>query len=368
MRFFEMPVKSILRPLTGVEAKSSGSLGLRGKDVRRQTMMRLSCSLALIALCLPFLIARPVFAADRVIGIHSARVLSQSMPWIAQEAGLFRKYNLDFNLVYIASSPAVTAAMLGGDAEIALTGGEGMIRAYVQGATDFVFIGGVKNVLTHSILAGPEIKNPEDLKGKKIGINRIGSNPHYFAVQALRHAGLDAKDVQFIQSGGAPETLAALLSGALDAASLTSPGDTEAIARGFHYVIYGPDLKVPYVATSFVSLRPVLAKRSQILDRFMRAMAEAAKILHTDKEFTFKVMSKYLRLTDRKILEAGYSSEIKALEPRLSLKPEAFQAILAEVAKVDPRAKKVKPEDLIDNRYVNEFEKNGFFEKLWSAK
>jgi len=116
-------------------------------------------------------------AADRLIGIHSARVLSQSMPWIAQEAGLFKKYNLDFQLVFIASSPAVTAAMLGGDAEIALTGGEGNIRAYVQGATDFVFIGAVKNILTHSILAGLNIKRPEDLKGKKIGINRIGSNP-----------------------------------------------------------------------------------------------------------------------------------------------------------------------------------------------
>ena len=99
-------------------------------------------------------------AAERLVGIHSARVLSQSMPWIAEEAGLFKKYNLDFQLVFIASSPAVTAAMLGGDAEIALTGGEGNIRAYVQGATDFVFIGVVKNVLTHSIVAKPEIKRP----------------------------------------------------------------------------------------------------------------------------------------------------------------------------------------------------------------
>ncbi len=94
--------------------------------------------------------------------------MSQSMPWIAREAGLFKKHDLDFQLVFIASSPAVTAARLGGDAEIALTGGEGNIRAYVQGATDFVFIGAVKNILTHSILARPEIKRPEDLKGKKI--------------------------------------------------------------------------------------------------------------------------------------------------------------------------------------------------------
>ncbi len=309
-----------------------------------------------------------VSAADKLIGIHSARVMSQSIPWIAQEAGLFKKYNLDFQLVYIASSPAVTAAMLGGDAELALTGGEGMIRAFVQGATDFVFIGGIKNVLTHSILAKPEVKKPEDLKGKKVGVNRIGSNPHYFAVQALRRSGIDPREVNFIQSGGAPESFAALVSGALDAATLTAPMDFQAIALGFHYVIYGPDLRIPYAAAVFVTRRPVLAKRSQVVGRFIRVMAEAAKILHTDKEFTYKVLAKQLRLDNRKILDAAYNSEIKVLEPRLDLKPEGFQAILDEVAKVDPRASKVKAEDLIDRRYLEELEKSGLFDKLWESK
>jgi len=323
-----------------------------------------------VLLVIAFILAfwSQVWAADKLIGIHSARVLSQSMPWVAQEAGLFRKYNLDFQLVFIASSPAVTAAMLGGDAEIALTGGEGMIRAYVQGATDFVFIGAVKNVLTHSILAKPEIRRPEDLKGKKIGINRIGSNPHYFAVQALRRSGLDpSKEFNFIQSGGAPETLAALLSGALDAATLNPPADFQAAARGFRYVINGIDLRIPYVATAFVTLRPVLTKRAQVVGQYMRAMAEAAKILHTDREFTYKVLGKYLRLSDRKILDSAYNSEIKALEPRLDIKPDGFQAILDEVSKVDPRAKKFRAEDLIDRRYLEELDKSGFFAMLWGS-
>ena len=334
--------------------------------MKRQIILGLSCSIVL--LCAGSM-AQTVLAAEKLVGIHSARVMSQSLPWIAQEAGLFRKYNIDFPLVYIASSPAVTAAMLGGDAEIALTGGEGMIRAYVQGATDFVFIAGVKNVLTHSILAKREIKKPEDLKGRKIGINRIGSNPHYFAVQALRQKGLDpGKDVQFIQSGGAPETLAALASGALEAASLTAPMDTRALALGFNYVIYGPDLRIPYAATTFVTLRPVIAKRSAVLGQFLRAMAEAAKIQHTDREFTYKVLGKQLRLTDRKILDAAYNGEIKVLEPRLDVKAEAFQAILDEISKADARAKRVRAEDLIDRRYLEELQKSGFLDNLWGGK
>ena len=259
----------------------------------------------------------------------------------------------------------VAAAMLSGDAEVCLGGGEGPVRAYVQGATDFVFIGGFKNVLTHSILARPDIKRPADLKGKKVGINRIGSNPHYFAVQALRRSGVDPAEVSLMQSGGSPETLAALLSGNLDAASLNPPADAQAIARGLHYVIYGPELRLPYAATVFFTRRPILAKRQAVLGQFLRAMAEAGKIVHADKEFVYKVMGKYLRLTDRKVLDAAYNGEVKALETRLEINPEGFQAILDEVARTDPRAKKIKPDDLIDRRLLDEMKNSGFFEKLW---
>ena len=308
-------------------------------------------------------------AADKLVTIHSARVMSQSMPWIAQEAGLFDKYNLDHQLVFIASSGMVTAAILSGDADMTLTGGVGNVRAYVQGATDLVFIAGVKNVMTQSIVAGGNIKKPEDLKGKQIGVSRIGSNTHYFTIQALRRVGMEpGRDFSFIQTGGDPESLVALLSKKIPAATLTAPSDAKALSEGYHYVVYGPDLKIPYAATAFVTKRSTIAKRQQVIGRFMHAMAEAAKILHTDKEFVYKVMGKQLRLTDRAILDAAYNAEIKALEPRLVIKPEALQAILEEVASTDPRAKKVKPQDLEDNRYLDEMEKSGFFDQLWAKK
>ena len=324
---------------------------------------------AVFLLCLSPLSPHVTTAADKLVTIHSARVMSQSMPWIAHEAGLFKKYNLDFQLVYIASSGMVTAAMLGGDAEMSLTGGVGNVRAYVQGATDLVFVGGVKNVMTQSIVAGGKLKKPEDLKGKQIAVSRIGSNTHYFTIQALRRFGMEpGRDFSFIQSGGDPESLAALLSKNIEVATMTAPSDAKALAEGYHYVVYGPDLRIPYVATTFVTKRSVIAKRPQVIGQFMRAMAEAAKILHTDKEFVYKVLGKYLRLTDRTILDSAYNAESKALEPRLVLKSEALQAILDEVAQVDSRAKKVKPQELMDMRYVEEMEKSGFLDKLWAKK
>lgn len=326
-------------------------------------------SVAALVLSTLALVGCKASAAEKIIGLNSSMVMSQSAPWIAQEAGLFRKHNLEFQLVYISSSGMVTAAMLGGDAEIALTGGVGFVRAFVQGSTDFVFIGSVKNLMTHSVLAGPEIKRPEDLRGKKIGVTRIGSNSHYFTVQALRRLGLDpVRDVTFIQTGGATENLGALLKGVIDAATMTAPADAQAVSLGYRYVIYGRDLRLPYAAASFATRRSLIVKRPQVIGQFMRAMAEAAKILHTDKEFTYRVLGKQWRVTDRKVLDAAYDAEIKALEPRLDIKAEAFKAILDEVAEIDPRARKAKPEDLIDRRFLDEMEKSGFFDMLWGSK
>jgi ABC-type nitrate/sulfonate/bicarbonate transport system substrate-binding protein len=139
-------------------------------------------SVWLVVLITPY----TALSAERLLGIHSARVMSQSMPWIAEEAGLFRKYDLEFPLVYVGSSPLATAAMLGGDGELLMDGGLGTVRAYVQGTTELVCIGGQKNILTQSILAKPPTKRLEDLKGKKVGVTRIGATTHYFATQAFR--------------------------------------------------------------------------------------------------------------------------------------------------------------------------------------
>jgi NitT/TauT family transport system substrate-binding protein len=312
-------------------------------------------------------VTAPAGAADKLVGLYSAQVMAQSLPWIAQEAGLFQKNNLDFQLVYISSSPMATAAIIGGDVEVILTGGVGIVRAFVQGNTDLAFIAGVKNVMTQSIVAGPAIKRPEDLKGKKIGVSRIGGNTHYFTVQVARRHGLEpGRDFTFIQTGGDPEALAALISGNIDAATLTPPSDAMALGQGgYHYVVYGPDLRIPYAATIFVAKRSLMDKRPQAIREFARAMAEAAKIIHTDREFVYKILGKKLRVTDRKILDAAYNAEIKALEPRLAIKTEAVQAMIEDVAQTDPRAKKVKAPELIDTRYLDEMEKSGFFEQIW---
>jgi ABC-type nitrate/sulfonate/bicarbonate transport system substrate-binding protein len=304
-------------------------------------------------------------AAEKLVGLQSAPSIAMAVPWFAEEARLYPKYDLDFQLVYIASSGIVTAAMSGGNGSVAIVGGEGPIRAYLAGNTDFVFIGSVKNVLTHSIMGKPDIKRPEDLKGKRIGVGRIGGNSHYFAQYGMRQKGLDPlKDANLIQTGGAPETFLALATGAVDAASLTTPQDTRAAFQGFNYVIDGREIKPAYVATGFVTLRSVITKRPKVISQFMHMMAESYKIMVTDRDLAFRLMARKIGLTDRRVFDAAYTAELKVLEPRLDIKPIAIQATLDEIAKTDPRAKQVTAQQLIDRRFLEEMEKDGTFDRL----
>ncbi|MDZ4344056.1 MAG: ABC transporter substrate-binding protein [Candidatus Binatia bacterium] len=319
--------------------------------------------LALVCGVLPG--GKTVLGAERLVGLQAAPSIAMALPWFAEEARLYSKYDLDFQLVYIASSGIVTAAMSGGSGSVAIAGGEGPIRAFLSGNTDFVFIGSVKNVLTHSIMGKPEIKKPEDLKGKKIGVGRIGGNSHYFTVYGMRQKGLDpSRDANLIQTGGAPETFQALASGAVDAASITTPQDTRAAFLGYNYVIDGRELRPAYIAVGFVTLRSVIAKRPKVISQFMHVMAESFKLMVTDRELAYKIMAKRINLTDRKVFDAAYSAELKVLEPKFEIKAGAIQATLDEIGRTDPRAAKVSPQQLIDRHYLEEMEKDGTFERL----
>ena len=323
-------------------------------------------------LCLLFLLcALPgsVNAADKLVALYSAHAVPYAMPWVAEELGLLKKYDIDLEFVYIPSSSAATAALLGGNVEVGLLGGVGIVNAYVNGATDVVFIGSIKNTMTQSILAKPEITKLEQLKGKRVGVTRIGSNTHYFTVQAFRRAGMNTdKDIIFIQTGGEAETVGALVSGRIDAATLLPPSDAKAIAQGFRYVVFGPDIGIPYAASTITTRRSVVAKRGPMVGRFMRAMAEASRAMHRDREIVYRVMEKKLRIKDRGVLDASYTIEMKVMEPRLELKAPAIHPMIEEVGRNNTRAGDVKPESLMDRRYLAEMESSGFFNQLWSEK
>jgi ABC-type nitrate/sulfonate/bicarbonate transport system substrate-binding protein len=180
---------------------------------------------------------------------------------------------------------------------------------------------------------------------------------------------MEPADINLLQTGGQVENLSALLSGNVDAATMTGPsGGAIAISKGFRYVVYGPDLRIPFAAATLVTRRELIRTRGPVVEKFVRAIAEAINLMFTDKELTYRVLGKQLRIKDRKVLDAAYDEEIKVMEPRMQFRMESLQAILDETAKTDPRAKKLKPQDVIDQTILAKLDKGGFFDKLPAAK
>jgi NitT/TauT family transport system substrate-binding protein len=296
---------------------------------------------------------------------YSALVASQSYLWIAKEAGFFERNGLDVKMVFIVSGAQNVAALLAGDVDVAIIGGMGVMRAKLAGG-ELYLIGGTKNQMAGSIVANPRIKTVADLKGKKIAITRRGSNPEYMARAALLRFGINPdRDVTFIQAGGAPETVAALHGGGVEAASIIPPHNLRAISLGYKELIDVTAMKIPFVATIIATTKKNIDTKASVILPFMQAIADGVHKFQTDKAYALKVISKYTRTPINEDLEVTYGVEGGIMDRNLNVHNEAIQATLEEIRKDVPKAAQAKPEDFVDLRFVNSLKQSGYLDRLW---
>jgi len=199
----------------------------------------------------------------------------------------------------------------------------------------------------------PEFRTLTDLKGKKIGVARIGSNPHFLAVEMLKRFHMDpGRDVSFIQTGGQLESVAAMTSGAVDAIAVIPPQDTQVIQKGFRLIADGTALRIPYIATALATTRDTIAKRPDVLQGFVVAFREAAQFLFTHKETAMAIIAKNTQISDPKTLEIVYRAEAPLVEQEFHIDLQGIAAVL-EPAKSDfPQSSATRPEDLVDTRFL----------------
>jgi len=216
----------------------------------------------------------------------------------------------------------------------------------------------------------PSIQELSQLKGKKVGVSRFGSVSHLTAQAVLQRAGVT--DVTIIQTGGVPESTAALMSGNVAGAMVPPPQSVLLREQGFRELVGISQLKamnIRFVENGIGVRRAYAEKNPEIVKRFMRAAFEGMKRMFEDKEFATKVLAKYTKIDDPKMLEESYrvSTEAFAKDPRVP--PEAMAAIvdqLVSLKQIDAEAAKKMPVSAYyDNRYIEELEKEGFFKKLW---
>ncbi len=282
--------------------------------------------------------------------------------WIAQERRLFNKHGLKADLVF-ATGRRPTQALVAGDVQFISTAASASIPAAVAGA-DIVILAGSSNVSPLEIFSKPNIKRPEQLRGKRLGITTFGSSTDAAARFALPKWGLKlGTDVVLLQLGGVPEVLAALGSGAIDAGILSDPTTIAARKAGFQRLASLRELGLNVQHTAIAARRSYIRTNSDISERFLRAYSEAILYFHADREGTLQVMSTYLRRMDRESIVESYDNHLTIIprEPYPTL--EGIQFILDELAKDDPRAKQLKPEALIDKTFIEKLDREGFFKK-----
>ena len=318
--------------------------------------------LTLTVLFLVFFLARGVGAAPIRIS-YSAISGAMSSLWVAQEGGYFKREGLDTELLYIGGGSLLIQSMLSGDVPFAYGPSVPVINASLRGA-DLVLIGNTGNSLVFSIMSRPEIKQPANLKGKRVGVTRLGGSTDWALDAALKHWGLDRRDLIVVQTGGMPEGLAGLIAGVFDAVVLSPPSNFKAAKAGMHELVDVGQLKIIFPNTPLSTSESFIKSNRDITLRFLRGFTQGLHRLRTDKEFSMKVLSKYTKVTDGETLAQLHQTYgIRYSGDRIPyVRAEGVEEILKRTP--GKEAREAKASHFFDNSVLNELEQSGWFKNL----
>jgi ABC-type nitrate/sulfonate/bicarbonate transport system substrate-binding protein len=329
-------------------------------------------SFAIFALTVSWFCRTPIAEAQptRVAIGYSGISADQLVIWVARDAGIFAKNNIDAQAVYFSGGTISVTAMIAGDTPLIQASGPGIVSAGLAGAEPVYVVGGI-TTLDYWLLTQPEIKTPEQLKGGTVAVARFGGAADFVARYALPRLGLTpGKDVTIVQTGSTPERMAALEARRVSASALVPPAMFAAQKKGFHLLADVAALGLAYQHQGGVTTKKFLRENPILVRNFVKSYIEAVHRLKTDRALGLKIAAKYLRLEDKELLQRTYESSIdeKKLPAKQYPSAEGIKTILDELGLKDPKARAAKAADFIDARFVEEFDKSGYLDKLYGRK
>lgn len=326
--------------------------------------MKKSKVLALFVVSLALVLPRPAQAQKLVVAWTAVSALNSPF-WVIKEAGFLKQEGLEADMVYIPSSAVVANAMLAGEVAISTANSQVVADIGLQGG-DLVAMGAIINVAAFYIMAAPEIKSIQDLRGKAVGITRFGASTDFSMQILLRKYGLEPlRDVPFMQIGGMPEIAAALSKRAIFAAPMSYPMGYLAEQAGMKLLVNLAKEDVPFVHVGLTTSRKFMRERRAQAKAFVRAYGRAVHFMHTRKKDYMGIMSHYTKIKDPGMLEGSARYAYDFVEKIPLVKRQAFQVTLDEIGKKNPKAKQARPEQFYDNGLVQELIDEGFFKELW---
>jgi NitT/TauT family transport system substrate-binding protein len=289
------------------------------------------------------------------------------IPWIAKEAKIYEKNGLSVEIVLLRGSGQSSQAMLGGSLFAAPVALPQVMLANLNGA-DMVNVAHTIAVASSKLLVKPEIKRPEDLRGKKIATSSIGSLGDFLFRHALRKHGINPdREIAWLSIGTNGERLQALLTGAIDGADVTYPADIQAERKGYR-VLIDARKEITFPTTSVVTRRKTIREDRDAVMRLVRSHVEGIAFHKQNKDFALKVLTKYVRTTDAEFLEGSYNMFKQDFIAAPYPITKGLEPTYDYVAQTRPDIRNHKPEEFVDASFITELDKSGFIKKLYEQK
>jgi NitT/TauT family transport system substrate-binding protein len=303
--------------------------------------------------------------AERIRIAYSAISGVQLPLWVAQDKGLFKRQGLDTDLLYIGGGSVVVQAMLGGEVQFARASAPGIVQASLRGA-DLVMIANTVNTLVYSVMTRPDVKTPEDLRGKKLGVTRLGGGTDFVVALLTKKWGFQrGKDFTVFQTGGMPQLLTAVRTGVVDAGIISPPSNLQGLKIGLKEMVDVSDLGIVFVNSPLSTTRSFIKSHRDIVLKMLRAYCEGIQQARNDKDSALKILARNANLEDAEILQELYRIYgSKHLEKIPYVRPEGLEEILRTSGK---EAAAAKPADFVDNSLLRELEQEGWFRKLFPS-
>jgi len=283
-----------------------------------------------------------------------------NMPFIvAYEAGLYRKYGLRDEMIFIPGAATTMQALLAGEIEFVNSSGSPAINSILQGA-DVSIIATSYDSMPYSLIVNKDIRTAADLKGKTMGVARLGGINEVGIRLALERFRINPKEVTFVNTGADPTRIAAVQTGVTAATVLAPPALFQASSLGLKVLADLADLGLKYPTSIIATRRSYLSKDRALLKKFMMGFVEGLHLYKTNTKFVVDVMQKYTRLNDTAMLEKTHNYFVKNTAAVPLTDPNSLTAGF-------PGGK--NPErplsDFYDNTVLQELINEGFVRNIW---